>query len=222
MKSYSQFGEDITFVPLLPAKGRALEIGAYHPTVFSNTRALFEKDWDLVLVEIAPAQLRAIAEEYGMKDSVAIVAAAIGSGAPFDKEARWQHFQMTDDAVSTNSDTIYAIWNKTAKYYGQVMFPVIAAFELFAIATIRECDHEGKRPSPLMRYDFISVDIEGGSMAVAMDLMMAYKSLGWKQPVWCIEHDGALDILNATAKHAGLKVILENGTNAILVPGDAA
>ena len=55
MQSYSQYGEDRAIVELFGDHvGRFLDIGAWHPTVFSNTRALFERGWSGVMVEPSP------------------------------------------------------------------------------------------------------------------------------------------------------------------------
>jgi len=44
-KSYSQYKEDEILRTLLGDSGYFLEIGAFHPFVFSNTRFLVERGW---------------------------------------------------------------------------------------------------------------------------------------------------------------------------------
>src|ERR1022692_1173497 len=68
MKSYSQYGEDLIILAALPMiweatrlrfpeisqTGTFLDIGAWHPTIFSNTRALIERGWSGVIIEPSP------------------------------------------------------------------------------------------------------------------------------------------------------------------------
>jgi FkbM family methyltransferase len=60
-------------------KGRVLEIGAYHPTVFSNSRALIERGWEAVLVEPSPKCFKFLSDFYENDDKVQTVQIAIGS-----------------------------------------------------------------------------------------------------------------------------------------------
>jgi len=49
--SWSQGGEDLALLDLLPLNGRYLDIGAHHPSRFSVTRHLYQRGWDGVNVE---------------------------------------------------------------------------------------------------------------------------------------------------------------------------
>jgi FkbM family methyltransferase len=50
----SQFGEDKIIVSLLPERGTYLDIGAYHPHLYSNTYKLYKKGWSGTAVEPNP------------------------------------------------------------------------------------------------------------------------------------------------------------------------
>src|SRR6266404_5627195 len=50
----SQFGEDKIVASLLPEKGTYLDIGAYHPHLYSNTYLLYKKGWSGTVVEPNP------------------------------------------------------------------------------------------------------------------------------------------------------------------------
>jgi len=50
----SQFGEDKIIVSLLPERGTYLDIGAYHPHLYSNTYKLYRKGWSGTAVEPNP------------------------------------------------------------------------------------------------------------------------------------------------------------------------
>ena len=53
---YSQRDEEKYILEAFDGKtdGRFLDIGAWHPTVFSNTRALIEMGWSGVMIEPSP------------------------------------------------------------------------------------------------------------------------------------------------------------------------
>ena len=58
--SYSQFGEDLALINLIGDRtGRYLDIGAHHPSRFSNTRLLYERGWSGVNVEANPELISA-------------------------------------------------------------------------------------------------------------------------------------------------------------------
>jgi FkbM family methyltransferase len=50
----SQFGEDKIIVSLLPERGTYLDVGAYHPHLYSNTYGLYRKGWSGTAVEPNP------------------------------------------------------------------------------------------------------------------------------------------------------------------------
>ena len=56
--SYSQYGEDqiiaAEFLRQESAHRFFLDIGAWHPTIFSNTRLLIEQGWSGVIIEPSP------------------------------------------------------------------------------------------------------------------------------------------------------------------------
>ena len=58
--SYSQFGEDLALLNLLEEKpGRYLDIGAHHPSRFSNTRLLYDRGWSGINVDANPELINA-------------------------------------------------------------------------------------------------------------------------------------------------------------------
>lgn len=51
-KSYGQFGEDAVIQALIKkAKGTYVDVGAYHPTLYSNTYALYRRGWHGVTID---------------------------------------------------------------------------------------------------------------------------------------------------------------------------
>jgi FkbM family methyltransferase len=54
--SYSQFGEDAVVQHILQKKsGIYVDVGAYHPVLYSNTYALYKRGWKGVVIEPNPA-----------------------------------------------------------------------------------------------------------------------------------------------------------------------
>lgn len=97
--------------------GRLLEIGAYHPTTFSNSRALIEKGWDAVLVEPSPDCYKTIWEFYKKDKSVSVVNVAIG------KENGFIDFWNSEGAVATAYKPHYDIWKERQLDYNQIKVP---------------------------------------------------------------------------------------------------
>jgi len=51
VRSFSQFGEDAVINRLLPSKGFYVDVGAYHPHLYSNTYLLYRKGWKGIAIE---------------------------------------------------------------------------------------------------------------------------------------------------------------------------
>ena len=56
---------------------RLLDVGAWDPKTFSNSRALIESGWGGLLIEFSPVPLRHLVEEYRQRADVEILAAAV-------------------------------------------------------------------------------------------------------------------------------------------------
>jgi FkbM family methyltransferase len=58
--SYSQFGEDLALANLLKQRhGSYLDIGAHHPSRYSNTRLLYDRGWSGINVDANPELIAA-------------------------------------------------------------------------------------------------------------------------------------------------------------------
>ena len=53
-KSYSQFGEDLTIINFFKntKKGKYLDIGCFHPSMYSNTLLLYQKGWSGMNIDL--------------------------------------------------------------------------------------------------------------------------------------------------------------------------
>ena len=63
--SYSQYGEDAILRHFFAGKknGFFVDVGAHHPTIFSNTYALYRKGWRGINIDCAPGVMTAFKKE---------------------------------------------------------------------------------------------------------------------------------------------------------------
>ncbi len=188
--SYSQYDEERAILDACPGVGRFLDVGAYHPTVFSNTRALFEAGWSGMMFEPGPRQMLDLIAEYGNEPRITLVAAAVGI------EPNESPMQVTDDATCTLSAS-FAAGHAESNYKGTITVPVLTLERIFL---------------RWGQFDFINLDAEG----VSADLFMAlFQKTNGRPRCICVEHDGRLTELADTATRNGYRVTLVNGTNAV-------
>jgi FkbM family methyltransferase len=189
---YSQFEEQTYILNLLAGQtGRFLDIGAFHPTIFSNTRALFELGWAGVMIEPSPGPMRTLLKEYGNEPRIILIQAALA------EEPGLIEMHVTDDAVSTSEDLHYEVWQEQGGFVGSMLAPTVTLAQL---------------SNQFGAFEMVSMDVEGKSGRLALDAI----ALGWRPRLWCIEKDGLRDeLLSATLK-LGYRLRYENGTNMIV------
>jgi FkbM family methyltransferase len=195
MTSYSQYAEDVAIVRAVESVGvgRALDLGAFHPTTFSNTRALVEAGWGALLVECSPGPARELIREYAEWPNVEVLVAAVG----FDR-GHCIKIHATDDAVSTSDAETHEKWKDAGGYYGTFFAPQITLDDI-------QNQFGGQ-------WDFINFDTEGTSL----ELFCRAMELGWRPKCACIEHDGRTVELAQHAQAAGYHIALLNGTNMVV------
>jgi FkbM family methyltransferase len=177
--------------------GRLLDLGAWGPITFSNSRALIEKGWDAVLIEFSPKAVRDQLIEYGYNEKVTIVQAAMAL------EAGMIHPDVTDDAVSTDNPDNLATWkaNPKTKFIGKMWVPTVTMDDIFN----RFCGDKGG-------FDFVSIDTEGSSV----DLALAFFKTEMFPKCYCIEHDKRTHDLLSVALSRGYQARYLNDTNIVL------
>lgn len=197
MTSHSQFGEDLEVVKLFPPdfKGHALEIGAYGPVHLSNSRLLIEAGWSATLIEFSPSPVNSLLREYGTREDIRIVQAAITAD-----EQPALPFTISEDALSTNDAESESKWRDIAKFYGRLYVPTLSVRAL--------CD----RFFGSERFHFASIDTEGSSVPIAIAIMDS----DWRPEVLCCEYDQQLPYLLTRAQKWGYKAVHTNSTNCIL------
>lgn len=174
--------------------GRFLDIGAFHPSDMSNTRALFtEWGWSGVMFEPSPGPMLTLLETYGREPRIELVFGAV------TVEPGFVALHVTDDAVSTTDARTFETWNGATTFHGSIVTPGIPVSEI--------ANRWGA-------FDFVNLDAEGCST----DLFLEMMRLGWAPRCFCVEHDGRLNEILAAARQ--YRQIYENGTNVVLARKD--
>lgn len=193
-RDFSQAGEQSAILEHTPRTGRFLDVGAWDAFAMSNVRALYEDGWGGVLVEPNPSHAARLRDVYRFSAAVRVLEVAVGprSAGPTAR------FQMTLDATSTGDPETFAKWQGEVAYTGEAEVAVVAMPSLWA-------SH-----GP---FDFVSIDAEGWSGSVFMDLVAQCRPF---PACICVEHDGAFAALEKLAWNDGYKRVLLNGTNLVL------
>jgi len=193
MKVFSQNGEQEHILRACgAAPGRFLEIGAFNPEVFSNTRALYLQGWGGVMIEPSPVPFANLEAAYKGVGSVVLLNVAV-TLKPWDSIRMW----ITDDAVSTTEEGNYEKWKNCAKFTGKIEVPAVTLEQIY--------ERHGE-------FDFVSIDTEGTSTDLALHLL----KMGKLPKCLCVEHDNRLDEIMAAAQPFGYRKEYESGENAVL------
>lgn len=191
---FSQYEEEKHILAAFPEDklGNFLDIGAWNAKDKSNTRALYEFGWSGVMIEPSPGPMLNLLSEYGDDPRITLVLGAVVCEASLIK------LHITDDAVSTSSESEYEKWKGTAKFRGSLLTPGIP-LEYLA--------------NRFGGFDFINIDAEG----VSVDLFHQMLKLGWQPTCVCVETDSRLEEICAAATPKHYNLVYANGTNAVLV-----
>ena len=195
---YSQNNEDDLILPYL--KGITLEspsfldVGAFDPKVFSNTRVLVEAGWYGTYVEPAPINFDAFLTEYRENDNILLVNAALSVKSELIK-----FYDANGDAISTSSENHATRWRGAGVKYREYFTKTITWDELLEVTG--------------NSFNVLSLDVEG----LNYDLFMAMPIHKLdKLEVLIVEHDGYVEDMKAVAASAGLgRVLALNGENII-------
>ena len=196
--SYSQNNEETVILQQFPGvtDGHFLDIGAYTGKELSNTLRLAELGWTGVCVEASPFVFPKLVETHRGNPKIALVNAAITpESLPYI--SKW--YDSEGDGVSTNVESHKAKWEagsqvKFTPFYVS-MLPLTILFEEFGHI-----------------YDFVNIDVESTNI----DVFRALPKFLWENvKVLCVEHDGYIPEMTATADRHGFKVMLTNGENLI-------
>lgn len=202
--SYSQNNEEQVLLDFFgdKADGAFLEIGAFHPTRLSNTRALIERGWCGVMVEMSPYALVDLVEAYKDNQRIKIVAGAVTAHPepPADSYLVPKD-EVADGAITTTEAWHMEKWAASLAAQGRKHVPFVAA-----TISLSELCHF--LPTQL---DLVSIDTEGTSAQLA--LAFPYDRFGVRAVV--IEHDNN-EALSGLFSF-GFRVAANNAENLVLV-----
>jgi FkbM family methyltransferase len=193
---YSQGNEETYILAALKnytGLKRFLDIGAWSPTTFSNTRALWETGWTGILVEPSPGPVRELVKEYGNRSNeMLVIAAAMGV------ERGLLEMQISDDALSSSDPAHLELWKDKGGFIGTLHVPVLTLEDFFY-------QFSGE-------FGFISIDTEGTSV----DLFKEALRIGVAPECWCVEHNGRHQEIDEACAAHNLNRIYGNAQNVVL------
>lgn len=200
MKDYSQGGEQPHILRALEGVGpaRFLDVGAFDPEVFSNTRALIEQGWTGVMVEPSPGPLRKLIESYNGNEAIRVLGAAV------TVEGGIITMTMSNDALSSDNAQHVELWQRAAVpgqppvFYGKM--------DALSISLKQLLDSYGGD------FEFVNIDVEGSSV----DLFVEMVRIGPRPRCVCVEHNGRLVELAAAYQGAGYSLAFLNDANVVL------
>jgi FkbM family methyltransferase len=175
--------------------GKLIEIGAYDPFKFSNTRALIEQGWSGVLVEPDPICYARLNAEYSETERITLIQKAIT-----EADGEITFYSSGGDAIGSTSIAHKQKWEQGYKVkFTETTVPTLAMYNLL------EQYGEG--------CDFINIDVEGCNLdlfhLIPIDFIQKVKMI-------CIEHDGHLDHMKSVLATEGFRFIMSNAENLIM------
>jgi FkbM family methyltransferase len=191
---YSQTDEEKYITEYFNGKiGRCLDIGAYNPEVFSNTRKLIENGWEAVLVEPSPECFNTINTYYKNSNKVTVVNKAIGTfNGPLE-------FWDSEGANATAINEHYILWKNLQKDYKKITVESITWDNFYKL-------YPGT-------YDFISIDAEG----MDYDILKQIDLTQTKTQLICVEYTYNTVTIIDHIKNAGFTNLIHvNGENMIV------
>ena len=189
-RSYAQSGEDIIADVLLEKKRKGIyvEVGAFHPKLFSNTYLFYKRGWSGVCIEPRP-EVKEMFEKTRSRDKFV----SLGVGA---KKDVLEYYEFDDSAANTFS-TEQA--EKNTQEAGRKLLRKINVAVMPLRDILAGCELDGKT------VDLMSVDVEGMDAEVL-------KSNDWNKyrPKVVICEDLEFDFMNPK-KSAVVKYLLDLG-----------
>ena len=194
---YSQTDEETYILNHFRAasNGTFLDIGAFNPFTFSNTRALYERGFKGVFVEPSPKAMASFITEYARDPDIELLPICIGA-----QSGMVEFFEAKGDAIST---TVESETNRWVKEFG-VKFDTIQVEMVDFKCMLSRCRYK--------KFDFINIDTEGNVLEILKQIDA--KSLGCS--LMCIEWNGKdRREFDAYFRKNGFKILMENAENLI-------
>lgn len=190
--SFSQWGEDIIIDNLLGKKrgGFYVDIGAYDPTRFSNTKRFYLKGWNGINLEPDPIRIKNFYKERRRDINLNIGIA--------NKNGLLNFFKFSPQTLSTFSKDSANNYQKQGYKLTETV-----KIKVFKLSDILSKNYQGNQ------IDFFSIDTEGFDLEIL-------KSNNWKKfkpKVICIEGQG--NNPEKLLTKLGYKKVYANQTNSI-------
>ena len=171
---------------------KLLDVGAWDPKVFSNSRALIEQGWAATLIEPSPAPLRALVAAYADRADIDVISGAVAV------EPYLMQLMVTDDAVTTVAGSPQAkTWATAGNYIGRMWTPALGLVQVI----------ESFGP-----FDFVNIDAEG----ISVDLLKALLATEMFPRCICCEHDGRVIEAMQSARARNYHSVYESEENLVL------
>lgn len=146
-KSYSQFGEDLIVQSLSKdTRGTYIDVGTYHPILYSNTYALYKKGWSGLVVD-PNDYLKLLYTLLRPRDT--FISAGVGS------EGNSTYHMFSDGAYNTFNAESASAYKKLSwlHYLGSVESRIVSLSRIV---------HENN----VQKIGFLNIDVEGNDLNV--------------------------------------------------------
>lgn len=194
---YSQNNEEEIILKYFEGQklGTYLDIGAYDPEVFSNTRALYELGWRGVLVEPAEMNYNVLKEYFKEDKATQIIQTCVGS---YDGEITF--YDSGGDAIGTTKKEEIQKWIEGGgSTFTEVVSPICTVQTLLEKAIYK-------------KFDFVNVDTEGNVWEIFSQINL--NELGCS--LVCVEHNSKdFEKYNGYCVRQGFRLLHKNGENLI-------
>jgi FkbM family methyltransferase len=194
---YSQNNEEEIIVKFFKGSstGTFLDIGAYNPFKFSNTRALYEKGFKGVFVEPSPTLKPAFEKAYGQDEKIQLLPLCIGA-----KNGVVDFYNACGDAVSTTIKEETVRWEKGLG----VKFELLQVEMVDVPTLINRCMYR--------TFDFINIDTEGN----VFEILEQIDPVALDCQLMCVEWNSQnKQQYEAYFARFAMQKLLENGENLI-------
>lgn len=203
MEKYSQNNEEEIILDQVNrlgiTNGKFLDVGAFHPKVFSNTRALYENGWTGVIVEPSPICFNEFKREYEFDPKMTLLNLAISSE---NNEGLIDFYESNGDAVSTTEVLHKEKWEQTPGVsFNKIQVPAMSMTNFIG-------EHG-------LDADLISIDVESKNIDLFNSIINLLDNTAIK--IMCIEHDGYYDYMIAKMAEKKFRCVLYNNENLIFV-----
>ena len=176
--------------------GKFIDIGAFHPFTFSNTRCLYELGFKGVLVEPSPSCLKNIISVYENDANISILPYAVTT----TNDTEVTFYDSNGDAISTTNKAHKNKWVSSSNVpYKKITVQCINIETLLLIHGLNTV--------------FLSLDVEGENITIFNALPSWFLN---RLQMICIEHDSMHDYIEKTLFEYGFNTCLLNNENIIL------